>query len=271
MLSTRLKELKDALADRVQVMASNNLKGFHSSGPASNPSGPSLPTPDTGGGLSRRRNGDQTPMMWTERRPKCVSSDDSQISQSRMLGEAQLGEPNDEDIRPRPGAVDRKLDYTAAPTTRPALTEVDLTELEDDMTNAEIIPPSTPPREPSRSTQRSSKATNALKQKGAPAELVDVSIDAFFSSPQHATSHRPPRAETSSARSALGGPGPSSSANIQRVQAQKAVKVDVQHPWSKEVNQKLRQVFKLPGFRTHQREAIDETMAGKDGESLCSS
>jgi bloom syndrome protein len=33
------------------------------------------------------------------------------------------------------------------------------------------------------------------------------------------------------------------------------------------VNQKLRQVFMLPNFRTHQKEAIDETMAGRDGES----
>ena len=32
------------------------------------------------------------------------------------------------------------------------------------------------------------------------------------------------------------------------------------------MDQKLRQVFKLPHFRTHQKEAIDCTMAGKDGE-----
>jgi bloom syndrome protein len=43
--------------------------------------------------------------------------------------------------------------------------------------------------------------------------------------------------------------------------------VDIKHPWSKELEQKLRQVFKLPKFRMHQKEAIDETMAGKDGQS----
>lgn len=32
------------------------------------------------------------------------------------------------------------------------------------------------------------------------------------------------------------------------------------------MNQKLRQVFMLPNFRTHQKEAIDETMAGRDGK-----
>jgi hypothetical protein len=43
------------------------------------------------------------------------------------------------------------------------------------------------------------------------------------------------------------------------------VKPDVKYPWTKEVEQKLRQVFGLPRFRLHQKEAIDETMAGKDG------
>jgi bloom syndrome protein len=38
------------------------------------------------------------------------------------------------------------------------------------------------------------------------------------------------------------------------------------YPWSKEVDQKLRQIFGLPKFRHHQKEAIDVTMSGKDGE-----
>jgi hypothetical protein len=30
----------------------------------------------------------------------------------------------------------------------------------------------------------------------------------------------------------------------------------------------LREIFKLPGFRHHQREAVDATMGGRDGESI---
>lgn len=43
-------------------------------------------------------------------------------------------------------------------------------------------------------------------------------------------------------------------------------RVVINHPWTKEVNQKLEKMFKLPGFRHNQREAIDATLSGKDGE-----
>lgn len=57
-----------------------------------------------------------------------------------------------------------------------------------------------------------------------------------------------------------------------RPRAQSPPRVIVNHPWSKEVNQKLERMFKLPGFRHNQREAIDATLGGKDGElhhSVC--
>jgi bloom syndrome protein len=50
------------------------------------------------------------------------------------------------------------------------------------------------------------------------------------------------------------------------VQAPRTIVAEKRFPWSKEVDDKLRTYFKKPKFRFHQKEAIDETMAGKDGE-----
>ncbi len=207
---------------------------------------------------------------WSEGRPKGLSSEDSTIAQQHTLGNFEDEESDDEHTRPPVTATKRESQNALAtlPPRRPIQQDIDIAETTGDSADGEIIPPSTPPRQvtPPRTAKRLSKATT---KKAAFAQQDVIPVDDFFSPSQHATPNRPPRAEASSARSALGGPGPSSSACAQRVQAQKAVKVDVQHAWSKEVKQKLRQVFKLPGFRTHQKEAIDETMAGKDGESFC--
>lgn len=39
------------------------------------------------------------------------------------------------------------------------------------------------------------------------------------------------------------------------------------YPWTKEVKQKLKGIFKMAGFRRNQKEIIDATLSGKDGES----
>ena len=207
--------------------------------------------------------------MWTERRPNLSSGDSFHAIRSPNRAESHMLGSDQENIVPSAilgwnAASNRKQ---SARTPSPPLEDLDVNVAEEDLANQEILPPSTPPRSvsPQHSSRQSSKAGPAFRKEGL-AELRDTHVDAYCSSPVKATPNRPPRAEASSARTIIRSPGTSSSAIIQGVQARKAVIIDAQHPWSKEVDQKLRQVFKLPRFRTHQREAIDETMAGKDGE-----
>ena len=51
----------------------------------------------------------------------------------------------------------------------------------------------------------------------------------------------------------------------QRPRAASPKRIHTPKRWTKEVNQKLETVFKLPGFRHNQREAIDAALSGKDG------
>jgi hypothetical protein len=131
------------------------------------------------------------------------------------------------------------------------------------------------PMSPSSRTQGSSRRRQALQDEihaAALAELEDLPMDDIFSSPTTLPPSRPIRHEASTARSMMGGPGPSTQqAQQARAQAiREAPPAPVQmlkkHPWTKEIDKKLREIFKLPGFRHHQREAVDATMGGRDGE-----
>jgi hypothetical protein len=133
------------------------------------------------------------------------------------------------------------------------------------------------PASPSPKIQGSSRRRQALNDENyiaAMAEMEDLPVDAFFSSPTGPPPARPIRHEASTARSMMGGPGPSTQqAQLARAQAiREAPPAPVQlvkkHPWTKEIDKKLREIFKLPGFRHHQREAVDATMAGRDGRSF---
>lgn len=152
--------------------------------------------------------------------------------------------------------------------------EIAMTEAMDNA--GTLIRPSSPPPPNTPTPPRHRPSTVSRAQTAALAELEDLANlppDALFSSPP-LPSHKSIRVEASRARSgALAGPGPSTQqAKAARadaiLQESRPVQLDVVHPWTKEVNKKLRDIFKLPGFRKHQKEAIDTTMAGKDGELL---
>jgi superfamily II DNA helicase RecQ len=79
-------------------------------------------------------------------------------------------------------------------------------------------------------------------------EWQDVPMDDFFEA-----SSPPPQL-------APAGPAPAAKTPVTPNDSGKT------HPWSREVAQKLKQVFKLTGFRENQKAAIDATMSGKDGK-----
>ena len=270
LLSKRLIELKNALSVRSDAAHTLHLAHLPSSGTriaCNRPSKPLL-TPGSDDHPSRAL-GYQTPTSHSAQpRFRRMSSDDFDLHHTgnhetilSTVESIQTGATTP----PRIVSSKQKAGHLSP---RP-LHGIDLNAANDyvEQVDEEIIPPSSAPDEntPHRSPRRNGISASKSRRV-PPASLKDVPIDAFFASSQKATPLRLPRAEPFSARTALGGPGPSISISTRVIQAQKATKVDMQHPWSKEVNQKLRQVFKLPRFRTHQKEAIDETMAGKDGQ-----
>ncbi|OCF41399.1 hypothetical protein I317_04790 [Kwoniella heveanensis CBS 569] len=207
---------------------------------------------------------------WVEQRPKGLSSDGS-VSPSSMyrphtnhflqIAERPVAGPS----RPRglptpppPDIDDHDLAMAEAEDFDPAM-ELGYEAESDQM----LIPPSSPPRAVTlpRLTRPTSKAV-------AVAEIQDIPLNDIFSSPLKAASARLPRTEGSQARSAGNGPAPASSP-VKSVASQhqpknRTIQVEIKHPWTKEVDYKLRKMFKLPNFRKHQKEAINETMAGKD-------
>jgi len=150
------------------------------------------------------------------------------------------------------------------PTPPPEIDDEDITMVEE-FEEHHLLPPSSPPP-PSTPPQpaRAYRPSGAAARAAALAEINDIASDAPSSSPPRPPA-KLPRVEASSSRLLNTEAGPSSEPIAQQP---RRVEVAVRHPWSKEVEGKLRTYFKLPGFRLHQREAIDQTMAGKDGEFL---
>ncbi|ORY29016.1 hypothetical protein BCR39DRAFT_533606 [Naematelia encephala] len=256
LLTKRLKDLKAALVARAHGTPSvkHAPTGSTSSAASTLASNPAhnYPTPETAAGPSRIRGSNQT--GWGAERSVGPSSDDSAVAQRLVLGEMH-GAPSNRPPQSRTQASSRKR-----PVVPPEYDDFDLAAAENDDSSRHLIPPSdspapknTPPRSRRKAVAR--PAPNVMDFDDIPPELL-------FSSPPLSAVQPFPRAEASSSRRPLRDRVPASSPPY--VQVPKAIQVDVNYSWSKEVAQKLRQVFKLPNFRTHQKEAIDATMAGKD-------
>ncbi|KAK8865792.1 hypothetical protein IAR55_000939 [Kwoniella newhampshirensis] len=262
-VTKKIDDIKAVLAAKSQAtpFVKQNLLP-HSSG-SSTSTMPSrvYPTPLTAG--SNRTT--SIAHQWDGRRPKGLSSDDSEYPPS-------IG--NRHQPQGRASAGPSRSPIRRAPTPPPDFDEEDIAMAEagfahdDDM----LVPPSTPPEQvatPPRTTRsQMNQRPPSETESAALAEIQDLPINVIFSSPVRATPNRPPRVEASSARINMGGPGPSSSASAAghgpRALAPRAIEMETRYPWTKEVEHKLRTKFKLPNFRKHQKEAINETMAGKD-------
>nr|XP_031861239.1 uncharacterized protein CI109_003209 [Kwoniella shandongensis]KAA5528311.1 hypothetical protein CI109_003209 [Kwoniella shandongensis] len=264
-VTRKIDQIKALLATaKAQVTPSTNQ---HPPPPRSSGSSastvPSLnyPTPMTAG-PSRTGN---TATEWSARRPKGLSSDDSDYPPP--LGGMHVSAANSSAGPSRP----RQL---RVPTPPPDFDDEDIAMAEGGFPPDEemLVPPSTPPEPiatPPRATRSQTNQRPPSKtQAAAMEEIQGLPVNEIFSSPLRATPNRPPRVEASSARSNMGGPGPSSSASASgqgsKAPAPRTIQIETKYPWTKEVEHKLRTKFKLPNFRKHQKEAINETMAGKD-------
>jgi bloom syndrome protein len=245
MYAQRIKEIKAAIASRTTGAA----------GPSS--SGSNAPR-------TRTVHGYETP-------------EPSETSGRRISGL----NPNELSSNSHIASDDRNTSFTKMPAPSPIKLQSRLRaatqapNFDDDVAMAEadeaqMLSPSPKVHASSRSHPRGPVQMQDEDYMAAMAELEDIPADAFFSSPT-ATAPRSIRVEASAVRSTMGGPGPSTQqAQLARAQAIREapamIKPATYHPWTKEVNKKLRDIFKLPGFRHHQKEAIDATMAGRDGE-----
>ncbi|WWC66473.1 uncharacterized protein I206_100375 [Kwoniella pini CBS 10737] len=278
LLTRKINALKDERDVRRRNPQHSTFQPFHPLPPQSSGSTAvsdpqtKYPTPETN--LSNRSR--STVEEWQGQRPKGLSSDDLEYPPlvhdrpGNFLSRSEQPQAGPSRIRrnpsaPRPPSHD---DYDMA------MAEAGFEEDAYPDPGEMLIPPSSPPPRavtPPRSKRNSQSQPRPLSSKAkakAMAEIEDLAIEEIFSSPIQSTSNLPPpRVEASQARAVFGGPGPSSSQAKSRavqVPVQRSVQVEKTYAWTKEVETKLRHVFKLPKFRKHQKEAINETMAGKD-------
>ena len=179
----------------------------------------------------------------------------------QALRELPYAPPSDLQQPPSPSPSKPPNHRRRPPTPPPELDDDEIAmaeefDVEDLVPPSSPPPPSTPPK-PVREYRPSGAAVRAAALAALNATLPNL--------PRSSSPDRPtklPRVEASTSRHFNAEAGPSEPA----FQQPRKTEVAVRHPWSKEVEGKLRTYFKLPGFRLHQRDAIDQTMAGKDGK-----
>ena len=255
MLAKRIKDIKAAIAARTAspAVSSSAMAGPSSSGSHAPLRPQLLYTPEPSDTSSRRADGPSFNR----------TSSSSHLASDDFLDPPRIPRPTQTTIRKPPLiTIPNQSDFDR---------DIEMAEAMDNATHARG------PASPSPRMQGSSRRRQVLQDAvhaAAMAELEDLPMDDIFSSPTALPPSRPIRHEASTARSMMGGPGPSTQqAQQARAQAiREAPPAPVQlmkkHPWTKEIDKKLREIFKLPGFRHHQREAVDATMGGHDGESI---
>ncbi|TYJ53728.1 hypothetical protein B9479_005635 [Cryptococcus floricola] len=132
----------------------------------------------------------------------------------------------------------------------------------------EVIVPQSSPERPLAATRHAGVPAHTSE---LPSDFQDIPYKEIFSSqgsPYRASEALPIPIDSSPPR-AIQPPPRSSSSKTRDLSTtangkERIVHLEEQYPWSHEVRQKLRHNFRLPGFRTHQLEAINETMAGRD-------
>lgn len=233
-----------------------------------------------------------TPDHWNSSRSNGVPSDESDMPVARSLLQRNRTFPSPTVAGPSRPTSRRPSPLRDVPED---LHNFDIAMAEKDFHDPDeepvLVPPSTPPvASPPRTAVRTSTrqpqpllAPEAIFQDTGhlPDEFHDIPFSEIFSSPTSPTrnlANAPLRVESSPPKSidlprssAMAGPSRQPmethsliKETVPAVPQHRVIPLEITHPWSKEVNQKLRQVFKLPNFRKHQKEAIDETMAGKD-------
>lgn len=277
LLTTRLKELKAALAARagmtpvarqspsIAPIPPGSSGSTLASDPPPIPHRVDYPTPDTTVGPSRPRPPMASVNVFQSQNhtPSLTGSPRGPIRHlhtSHKDSPTPLAPPKSQKLPPP-----RKRQ---APTPPPEIDDMDIAmaEAEEFDEQEELIPPSSPPPPPARRMITPSRPTRSAQQNrqaalAEMAEMQNLPLDEIFSSPPRPSPQKLPRVEASASRPINAEAGPS-----KVVQTPKPIKIEVRHPWSKEVEDKMKTYFKIPKFRFHQKESIDETMAGKDGE-----
>lgn len=125
--------------------------------------------------------------------------------------------------------------------------------------------PQTPPRR--LAPLRKASSGVVTDRDSALAEFADFDVTMLDSSPPRSPQRHPIRAEASANRSAP-------QALLTTPKKTKAIRpppaaspAPPPERWDREVEDKLRGLFKLPNFRKNQRKAVNAAMAGRDGES----